>query len=224
MRRTMRKNISLFIHSAYRTTYRNDRPHRPNGLFILESAAIAALLLIGTASDLTAQVYKTQNKDGKIVYSSKAPAKGAKPAQLPNIMRGEVKIAASSLQSCDKHGGINCQNGADTDGSVICYDGFRGAAARFRFSCNAPKLEITGISDPDEAGAFTVFVRNSRSVKASGTTLSFKMPNGTVAKLSGPTQIDANGIAEYRHGGGLPQKLLIRPDVPDIAIGCANCP
>ena len=211
-------------HDNFPVTCRKTRYGNSLQILILKLSALVLLPPFSTATITQAQVYKSQSGDGKLIYSSKAPAKGARPAQLPPIMRGEVKVPTSALESCNKHGGINCQSGADIDGSVICYDGFRDAAARFRFSCNAPKLEITSISDPDKDGGFTVFVRNSRSVQALKTALACKMPDGNVLKLSGPSQVDPNGVAEFRHEGGLPQKLLLRPGPGDIQISCENCP
>ena len=186
---------------------------------------ISVLSFLLLAQDVfAAPVYRSEGDDGRVIYSSKPPSKGAKPAELPPITRAEVKITKSDLLTCGNHGGINCQSGADQDGSVICYDGFRGATARYRFSCNTPKLEITDVSDPTPEGAFTVFVRNARSVKADGTVVTFKAAQGKPLRLQGPSQIDAFGIAEYvlsvHEGGPLPSK----PDLATLEVTCANCP
>lgn len=46
---------------------------------------IFAFSLVITASDLTAQVYKTVDKDGNVTYTDKPPADGSRPMELPPI-------------------------------------------------------------------------------------------------------------------------------------------
>ena len=182
-------------------------------------------VLIGVwTSVVQAEVYKWTDASGKDHYSSKPPAKGAKPATLAPIMRGEVKLAPGGQQTCDKHGGINCALGPDQDGSVICYDGFRQAVSRFRFSCAAPKLEISDISKPDKNGGFTVFLRNSKSVAASGAVVKYKPSSGPPIPLSGPSQIDAFGVGEYQFTPKDPPLVPFVPTIADVIVSCAICP
>ncbi len=170
-------------------------------------------------------MYKYQDADGVIHYSNK-PMKGGKPVQLPQIMKGEVKLTSQKLISCDKHGGINCQAGSDSDGSVICYDGFREASPRFRFSCNSAKLEISDVSDPREDGSFTVFVRNAKSVAASKTALRYKPEGGREVKLNGPSEIEPFGVAEFVYEPAVKAKegeMLNKPTLAQLDVICANC-
>lgn len=186
---------------------------------------LSAALCFFTGS-LNAQVYKWEDKDGTIRYSSTPPKKGAKPAELPRIMRAEVKLTDKKLETCDKHGGVNCQAGADHDGSVVCYDGFTEATARFRFSCSAAKLEISEISGLRDSGGFTVFVRNAKSVAASQAAVTFKPEGGGEVKLLGPDEIEPFGVAEfiYEPAKGKQDSLaLSKPSVANIAVACANC-
>jgi len=187
---------------------------------------LVTALGVGLNAPASAQVYKTVDKDGNVHYSSKPPAKGAKPANLPEIMRAEVKLTEKKLETCDKHGGVNCQAGADKDGSVICYDGFAEATARFRFSCSAAKLEISDVSDLSPAGGFTVFVRNSKSVKAAEAALIYKPQGGKEVKLSGPSEIEPFGVAEfvYEPARGKEESLaLAKPGLAELDVVCANC-
>lgn len=170
-------------------------------------------------------VYKATTKDGTVLYSNKPTTKNAKPAELPKIMRGEVKLVEQKLTTCDKHGGVNCPAGPDSDGSVICLDGFKAASARFRFTCNSPKLEISDISDVAPDGSFTVFVRNTKSVAAQKPVVSYKNPDGKEVKVQGPESIDGFGVAEFHSslpgGDVVPPKRLT---MADLNLSCANCP
>jgi len=168
-------------------------------------------------------IYKWTDDAGVTHYSSKSDATSAQPAKLPPITRGEVKLAKKLLISCQQHGGINCQAGADSDGSVICYDGFKQASARYRFSCSSPKLEITEVSDPMPDGRFSVFVRNSKSVSASKPALYYKPEGQREVRLEGPEEIEAFGMAEFKF-------QAVNADIPDgkvsltqLNITCANC-
>ena len=80
-------------------------------------------------------VYRWEAKNGSIHYSTKPPQPGAKPAELPPIMKGDIRLAKSYFISCDKHGGINCKGGTDVDGSVICNDGFKNSSLQYKKSC-----------------------------------------------------------------------------------------
>ena len=174
-----------------------------------------------------AQVYKWEAPDGTIHYSTTPPRAGARPAQLPKIMRGEVKATGRKLISCEKHGGINCQAGPDSDGSVVCYDGFRDASPRFRFSCSTAKLEVSDISEVSEAGGFTVFVRNSKAVAATEAAVIFRPGEGKrEEKLTGPREVEPYGVAEFTFTPRGPRSGLIqlsRPTLAQLDVVCANC-
>ena len=187
------------------------------------SAIFLAVVFLGVEVQ-AAPIYKWKDADGTVHYASKPVNAKAQPADLPTIMRGEVKIPKQMLSSCDQHGGINCQAGADKDGSVICYDGFTNAAARYRFSCNSPKLEITEISDPDQEGSFKVYVRNSTSVAASSAAMFFKPLDGKEIKLEGPAEIEPFGLVEFMFRPSGKPLALAKVDIGNLNLTCANCP
>ncbi|MDC0358119.1 DUF4124 domain-containing protein [Oligoflexia bacterium] len=190
---------------------------------LLRICFLVACLAFVTATAQARPVYKWEDSEGTVHFSSKAPGPNAKPAELPEISRGEVKLTKRALVSCGSHGGINCQAGADQDGSVICYDGFKGASARYRFSCNSPKLEIAEISDTRE-GTFSVFVRNSKSVDASKPAVLFKLETGRRVKLSGPEEIEAFGLAEFKYESDGNNLLIGKVSLAQLDLTCANCP
>ncbi len=192
--------------------------------FITLSVLVLLQLGLLAASAGAKPVYKWQDETGTVHYSSKPVNKNAKPAELPPITRGEVQLTKRKLISCGDHGGINCKAGADTDGSVICYDGFRNASPRYRFSCNSPKLEISEIGDIEADGSFRVMVRNAKSVVASSAAVLFKPDMGPEVKLVGPDEIEAFGIAEFRFNpqdNDIPQTKV---DLAQLDVKCANCP
>lgn len=191
------------------------------GIYIV--AALLATVGLSTHAHADS-VFKWQDDDGLVHYSTKPPHKGAEPVALPRITRGEVKLTTRKLISCKEHGEINCQAGPDSDGSVICYDGFRGASPLFRFSCTAPKLEISDISNLDDKGGFTVFVRNAKSVAASKPAVLFKPDSGQEVKLEGPENIDAFGVAEFIYKAKTSGEMKDKPTLAQLNLTCANCP
>ncbi|MCB0353028.1 MAG: DUF4124 domain-containing protein [Bdellovibrionales bacterium] len=173
---------------------------------------------------LAAPVYTWTDESGVVHYSSTQDSKRAKPAELPEINRGEVLIKKTELVSCADHGGIDCQAGSDQDGSVICYDGFRGATARYRFTCASPKLQITDVSELSQDGSFRVTVRNSRSVEANSPAVLYTPDQGPEVSLSGPEKIGAFEVAEFlftAKNSDIPKEKVT---IAQLNVVCANCP
>lgn len=187
---------------------------------------LALVLCIVPAQDSAAdsKVYRWTDDDGTVHYSSKPSNAKAKPADLPRIMRGEVKLTNVTLETCEKHGGVNCQLGPDSDGSVICYDGYRNASARFRFSCQTAKLELNDIGKVQDDGSVKVFVRNSKSVKANDVAVVYEAENGVRARLKGPKEIDPLEIAEFEFKPDNGAVLTSPPSIAELSLRCKNCP
>ena len=197
---------------------------------LLRYALLLVLFIAGiaAASSATAQVYTWKDKQGVIHYSSKPVSKDAALAELPEITRGEVKLTKRQVIGCDSHGGMNCGAGPDSDGSVICYDGFREATARFRFSCSAAKLEIADISAVTGCDGFTVMVRNSKAVAAHLVSATFIDFTGAKLKLSGPSEIEPFSMSEFKNVDsqkekGDPSCLSSKPAPTKIEVNCGNC-
>lgn len=170
------------------------------------------------------KVFKWQDSQGVIHYSNRPGDKDARPAELPPIMRGEVKLASPKLLTCDAHGGVSCRAGNDTDGSVICNDGFRNSSQRFRFTCAAPKLDIADISDVTPEGGFSVFIRNSKSVAANKPAVAFSRPDGTKVVLNGPAEVEPFGSAEFVYQASDGVQLKDKPTFAQLNVVCENCP
>ncbi len=178
------------------------------------------------------EIYKWTDKQGKVHYSTKPVNKNAKIADLPEITRGEVKIPASLLDSCKNHGGIDCQSGADSDGSVKCSDGFTDSAQRYAFSCSTARLEVSSISEVNRGGGFTVNIRNSKSVAAENPKVVFKFEGNKDYELSGPLKIAPFEVGEFLFDPDthLSEKdrievvKRIKPTQDKFELACSNCP
>jgi len=189
----------------------------------MRKALIPFLCCFISFSAFAQSIYKYEDEAGITHYTSKRPAADAKPAKLPEIMRGDYKASLKKGFSCDTHGGINCQAGTDTDGSVVCFDGFKDASARFAFHCNSPKLIISDISELGGAGEFTVFVRNSRSVAAKAPRVDFHLPDDKIISLAGPKEIEPFGMAEFVYAPQPDVKVESKPKDVQLTLSCANC-
>lgn len=184
---------------------------------------VLILFLPGIAS--AESVYKSTETSGVPMYTSKPKGSEAKPADLPPIMKAEVKLSDKELSTCTNHGGINCKAGPDEDGSVVCYDGFKAAVTRYRFSCTTPKLEITEISELTREGTFKVVVRNLQAIDAKTPKITFKPDTSTeTVTLKGPDLIEAYGVGEFIYSPYADIKLYKSPDAGLLDITCANCP
>lgn len=182
-----------------------------------------ALLTLPSFSPLAEDIYRWVDKNGNVHYSSEPNSPKARPAELPPIMRAEMKLPKAKVISCSTHGGVDCEAGADsTDGSVICYDGFKDASAPFRMSCSSPKISVSTISEPTLGGVVTVVVRNSKAVTAKEPLLAYLLESGEEVALEGPDKIDGFGMAEFT----LNTLSLQKEDVlkeSKFKLSCANC-
>ncbi|NLF24690.1 MAG: DUF4124 domain-containing protein [Deltaproteobacteria bacterium] len=185
---------------------------------------VVVLILMMGVSIADAEVYKWQDSNGVVHYSSKPTSQEAKPATLPKITRADVGIPSSGLVSCAKHGGIDCQAGPDMDGSVICMDGFTGATTRYRFHCSTPKLSISEVSDKTPEGTYKVVLRNAKAVKANQVSLFFERPDGKEVPLNGPAEVEPFGAAEYVLDKVDAEGLSSKPTIANLRFTCSNCP
>ncbi len=171
---------------------------------------------------LADDIYSWKDSEGVVHYSSK-PVDGSKKANLPKITKDtRVNPVSAELKSCDKRGGIDCAAGADADGSVICRDGFKDAAARFNFTCQSAKLEFVQASYDSASGEHKVFVRNSKSVPAKRVTVIYQEKLFTPTKLTGPSELQPFETGEFvlknKPGLEFPQ-----PSVKSLLLACNNC-
>ena len=173
------------------------------------------IFLLFAGSTFADPIYKSTDKKGVPVYSSKPKDSKAELAKLPNIVKepmdqGKIKPA---VISCAGHGGVNCQAGADGDGSVICYDNFKNSIQRFAVSCSAAKLAIIPESYKSGVSNFSLVVRNTSAVAAK----SVKVQSDKGLLLEGPSELEAYGSADY--SSKKPPEHNAK-----FQVSCENCP
>lgn len=207
-------------------------------------AALSVELLHAAAED----VYKWTDNQGKITYSSKPPSAASTPAQLPLIGREDIdekidKIKEDTVPNCEMHGGVDCSQGADNDGSVICLDGQRSALLPFRFACLESRLSVSyrvRVLGPENkelplkqakkelaasARVRSIYasVRNSSSVKAFGIRVELKRPTDPKIYLfEGPREVEGFGLADYSIS--LPEAVSkYQLERFQLRVRCTNC-
>ena len=170
-------------------------------------------ILLFTASASADPVYRTVDKNGVTVYSNKPKEAGAKPVQLPSIIKQKFEGKEPDNITCIGHGGVNCDLGADSDGSVICYDGFRNSLQRFKLSCSAAKLSIIPQTVVVEGKKVKLVVRNNSAVSAR----EVKVTGPEALIFEGPIELEPLSSGEYE-ASPAPRKLL------GFQVTCENCP
>ncbi|RMD84100.1 MAG: DUF4124 domain-containing protein [Candidatus Dadabacteria bacterium] len=219
------------------------------GYYLTDGAKMEKLLLtilaflclngIAAAQD----IYSWTDEHGVVHYSTKKGSSNAKVAKLPKINRGEYKLegyretaspdtggrnvdtaakGGTEDTSCDSHGGIDCAAGKDSDGSVICSDGYKGATARYKFECSRTRLRIADVSMSKANGSVTVYVRNERSVTAKNPIVTYHGGYRTSIRLYGPSEIKPYEMAQFRIGA---LKLGKNPSLgkSKFSVTCDNC-
>lgn len=180
------------------------------------------LLIFVFLSNVQAQgIYKYTDKDGIVRYTTKAPEANPIPAQLPNIKREAWISKAPKVETCAKHGGVDCSKGADTDGSVICLDDYRNATNRYNFTCLEARMDIEDVQEKNNGLEYSVFVRNSSGVKVTSPMVTYESPEHDKVQLNGPNEIAPFGVAEFKLQ--LTSPLRVKPNHGNIIISCVNC-
>lgn len=186
---------------------------------------LALLGGLGLTRPAKGQVYEWTDPRGVRHFSTEKRGDQFKKADLPPLHREKGSkvsaktggVAGKALAGCHDHGGINCQAGPDGDGSVICVDGFKDAAAPFRFFCFMPKLAVSEVMPGKDAGTFKVLVRNESGVAATKPIIflpsSFGLPS-----ITGPDSIAPREVGEFLVSG-----IASVPSSGDISITCQNC-
>lgn len=203
------------------------------------------------ATQLVAEgVYICKDENGKDYYcTSSAPASSRKPATLPPIAKENIDTSIKQLkqtikESCKNHGGDDCSRGPDSDGSVICNDGFRASLLTFQQKCSKIKLDVLSFvldsldlsvggktetsPQPTLSGAPTrlaakLTLRNPSSVAIADIVVKFDTERSRAIAGDGPGVIEPFGLGEYH----LPLDSFFPQGAKFNEIGftveCANC-
>jgi len=176
---------------------------------------------------LADQVFKWTDAQGKTYYSTQPRNPNDSPTKLPYVQKENIdkriqKIKLDTPPNCLNHGNEDCSKGPDTDGSVICSDGYRDAVLPFRFYCLETKLRAEMFlladkakkrisfsksaipKDPTKLHGIEIAVRNTTSVAAQKVIVEFHIPEPNTAgmriqelRASGPEKIEPYGLASY---------------------------
>ncbi len=209
------------------------------------------VLLFGSATvSADDKIYTWTDDSGMQHYSTSPSVEKAKPADLPLLEKQDLdqrikKIKAETPENCIAHGGVDCNAGADTDGSVLCLDGFRDAVLPYRFRCLEAniKSEMMLFYENTEQGVrhskanarsnsrrklreIRIIVRNNSAVEAFGIDVELEIPARVkiVEKLSGPEKVEPYGLADYTMSFDAGTKLTVY-QVSGLKhrVRCENC-
>jgi len=201
-------------------------------MYFYHSAVMASLLLILSISSvstvaLAAPIYKSVDDSGRVVYSSQAKQGAAEAKDLPAIGRWKPRAKAVADSTCQKHGGVACDKGAQTNGAVVCLDGYTGAVSRFSEACKLAKLEA--LTPPQRqiqnTALLKVSVRNNSAALAQRVLVSFIVNKFDPPLLfAGPDKIEPFSIADYvvqTTTEEVPNFRMLA--LADVTLKCGNC-
>lgn len=216
------------------------------------NSIITLLLLIQVASPTYssfAEVYLCRDSGGKEYFCSNPNNDSAQIAKLPPIAKESVsgnidEIENITVESCKSHGGVDCSQGPDSDGSVLCLDGFTKADLPYRLRCLESKLGIASIEILDVDGTpldisknpwlldswnlayVRVHLRNNADIAASKVNLKIVLPDNSQVLPSGGSQVEPFGLASYTFPPGLFAAIKSARSMERVylKLSCGNCP
>lgn len=219
--------------------------------YFLSLALVVVAVCISTKPTFAEGIYKWVDEQGAVHYSTEPHASSDRPAELPQIKREKIAEKIKDIQlgtpaNCESHGGIDCTQGRDSDGSAICLDGFKDAVLPFNSNCLEARLKIQELtlSGPHEEQAnllskpkpnlytlnfvsktVQMSVRNTSGVKALAVRADFTFPGGKRFIAEGPEDIEPFGAADYTLKLSM---LSFSPSAADLTrmryrLMCSNC-
>ena len=211
-------------------------------------------LILGASLAHAEPIFKWTDETGRVHYGTKSPdgklpTRDAEQKDLPPITRENIDdrirtIKAQTPKSCNSHGGVDCARGADSDGSVVCLDGYREALLPFQFECSEVRVQTELlVLLPGEAGflkhsrqlkkklngrkpeGFQLSVRNASGVRAFGIQTTLTVPGRGSIVGTGPDAIEPYGSADYLLNFG---SVDLKPTVEQLEgttykVLCTNC-
>lgn len=168
------------------------------------------------------QIYKWVDDQGRTFYASTKQEPKAELAKLPEIKRIKDAPLDHFKEGCKQHGGASCDRGADSDGSVICLDGFRDSPLPFRFACSSARLTLEELNAKGDKQK--IFVKNGSNVQARSVAIKVSLSDGSHIFAIGNQTVEPNSLEEFE----IPLKDLklaqgVKLSQKDVQITCANC-
>ncbi len=213
------------------------------------ASIVTTICLLNLHLAFAEPIYQWVDGEGRTHYGSSAPDDAIAPSNLPEIKREnfDSKIAdikANTPTTCNTHRGIDCSRGPDTDGSVICADGFLEAINPFAFFCNEARLQtqlliliegneefikhstnLQGKLKNKKITGLQLTARNISDVEAFGVKISLTMSVRGKQIGVGPDKIPPFSSAEYLFPF---ENITPKPTIIDIekakyVVSCTNC-
>ena len=149
-------------------------------------------------------IYKGKDARGRLVFSNKPLDDKSQKMDLPEIKKEDIDSKISRLKkltpkNCLEHAGVDCTAGPDTDGSVICSDGYKEAVLRFQDKCTEALLRVENaeIKKTGRLNQLKLVLRNHSPVKAKNVRTEISLPKKKLKLAKGPTSVEPWGLAEY---------------------------
>lgn len=162
-----------------------------------------------------------------------------------NIEKKIKDLKQNTPSNCLSHGEIDCSQGPDLDGSVICKDGFKKAVMSYSSECLEARLEAqylvatNGTAVPfvkhskklieDLKGqtpiALHLNLRNLSDVKVKNIRVEFTLERKYPYYASGPSEIEPYGLAEYSlELSNIERDVTLQQLLKTIyRVDCSNC-
>lgn len=194
------------------------------------------------------EVYQWTDESGRVHFTTAPSNTGTRPKSLPRVGRENIDQRIKTIReqtpaNCEKHGGIDCAQGADADGSVVCLDGYREAILPFQFACMEARLQVEfsvvttegesphkrdlsrTVTDVHPARQLLLSVRNLSGVEAYGIIAEFLVGRRRTLRAEGPDRIPAFGNAGYSFDlTSLPDPLSrTQLEQASSQVRCTNC-
>ena len=195
------------------------------------------------------KIFRQVDANGNVTYSNTELPNSEAATSLPEIQKENIdekinQLRQSVPENCEQHGGIDCQSQADSDGSVICLDGYRNAEISYRFSCLEAFLQVFSftLSDAEnktqkfnpnkpftnqspKAGLLQVAIRNNSNVEAKEVKVFINKTWREKVFASGPDFIKPYEVQDYSFNlqdlKGLERNFVINKGT--VKIECINC-
>jgi hypothetical protein len=220
----------------------------PSNFPVFAVFTIACVVCCAEAA-LAEEIYSWKDESGTVHYSTVPKTNKAKPAVLPEINRENLSDRIQAIKSsvpptCVNHGGVDCNAGRDSDGSVLCIDGFKDSVEPFVFACLEARLKVRDATLTDLDGQtisyrigsptpkantlkyLTITLRNTAAIKAYDISVSIPWKYKQELPMDGPARIDGYGVGEYTlafdRDVSATSILSILKEKP-LTVSCTNC-
>lgn len=122
------------------------------------------------------------------------------PSKKTEIQNSRASLNIQAISSCSAHEGVDCRRGSDSDGSVICKDGYTESIQMYIAECkrDVKPLSVVSVSHNLGGGKFAVMLRNNTNEQKKNVSVFYKKANGDKVQLKGPDKLDSKKPSVYK--------------------------